>query len=40
MRTQKITLSVSFDTNKTETVSVNLYLDIADRRNFVFLRKF
>jgi hypothetical protein len=40
MKKQKVTLSVSFETNKTDIVSLNLHLDIADRRNFVFLRKF
>lgn len=39
MKNETVSISVSFDTNKSDTVAVNLYLDITDRNTFVFLRK-
>lgn len=39
MKTETVSISVNFDTNKSDVVAVNMYLDIADRNTFVFLRK-
>lgn len=39
MKNETVSISVNFDTNKSDIASVNMYLDITDRNNFVFLRK-
>lgn len=39
MKNETVSISINFDTNKSEKATVNMYLDIADRNNFIFLRK-
>lgn len=40
MKNETVSISIYFDTLKTDTAVVNLYLDITDRNNFVFIRRF
>lgn len=39
MKNETVSISINFDTNKSDTVAINMYLDITDRNNFIFLRK-
>jgi hypothetical protein len=39
MQNETVSMSMKFDTNKSDKVAVNMYLDITDRNNFIFLRK-
>ena len=40
MKNTTVQISLSFDTLKNDLASLNLYLDITDRNNFIFLRRF
>ena len=39
MKTEPVSVSVTFQTNKADKVAINMFLDITDRNNFIFLRK-
>lgn len=39
MKAEPVSMSVTFQTNKADKVAINMFLDITDRSNFIFLRK-
>jgi hypothetical protein len=39
MKQEPVSVSVNFQTNKSDKVAINMFLDITDRSNFIFLRK-
>ena len=39
IQNETVSISINFQTNKSDKVAMNMFLDITDRNNFIFLRK-